>query len=82
MAVAERRMKSSLHCSTAAHRSARSWLDASSWATRTAAEIADLDQRSLVRDRKLLKLIRRSDALGIYAASQALDSSVLPAWRD
>ena len=59
----------------------RGW-DASTWATRTAAEIADLDSRSLVRDRKLLKLIRRSDALGIYAASQALDSSVLPTWRD
>lgn len=59
----------------------RGW-DASSWPTRAAAEIADLDLRSLVPDRKLLKLIRRSDALGIYAASQALGSSGLPAWRD
>ncbi|MGH6623892.1 MAG: beta-ketoacyl synthase N-terminal-like domain-containing protein, partial [Burkholderiaceae bacterium] len=59
----------------------RGW-DASSWPSRNAAEIVDLDLRSLVPDRKLLKLIRRSDVLGINAASQALLASGLPAWRD
>ena len=35
-----------------------------------AAEIADFDPRALVRDRKLLKLIRRTDVFGIYAAAR------------
>lgn len=59
----------------------RSW-DASGWPSSLAAEIVDLDLRSMVPDRKLLKLIRRSDVLGINAASQALLASGLPAWRD
>jgi 3-oxoacyl-[acyl-carrier-protein] synthase-1 len=59
----------------------RAW-DASAWPARVAAEIAGVELRDLVRDRKLLKLIRRTDVLGLYAASAALDGSGLPAWRD
>lgn len=59
----------------------QSW-DASEWPSNLAAEIVDLDLRAMVPDRKLLKLIRRSDVLGINAASQALLASGLPAWRD
>ncbi len=59
----------------------RGW-DASQWGTQAAAEIADLDLRTLVSDRKQLKLIRRGDVLGINAATQALTASGLTAWRD
>jgi 3-oxoacyl-[acyl-carrier-protein] synthase I len=37
-----------------------------------AAVICDLDPRSLVDDRKLHKLLRRSDLLGLYAAGRAI----------
>lgn len=56
--------------------------DASDWPTRQGAEIRDLDLRTLVKDRKILKLIRRTDVFGMYAAGQALDTSGLLAWRD
>ena len=59
----------------------RGW-DASAWPTRVAAEIPDLDLRKLVKDRKLLKLIRRTDVFGLNAAAQALDASGLIEWRD
>jgi 3-oxoacyl-[acyl-carrier-protein] synthase-1 len=59
----------------------RQW-DTSQWPTHLAGEIADLNPRALVADRKLHKLIRRTDLVGLYAASQAIDSSGLVAWRD
>jgi 3-oxoacyl-[acyl-carrier-protein] synthase-1 len=59
----------------------RSW-DATNWPTRVAAECADLDLRTLVKDRKLLKLIRRTDVFGLNAGSQALDASGVAPYRD
>ena len=45
----------------------RGW-DTTGWPVTHAAEIADFNARALVDDRKLHKLIRRTDMLGIYAA--------------
>jgi 3-oxoacyl-[acyl-carrier-protein] synthase-1 len=60
-----------------------SW-DTSGWPVRNAGEVKlkESELRQLVPDRKLLKLIRRTDVFGIYAATQALEASGLPAWRD
>ena len=56
----------------------RQW-DASSWPIPVAAEIPDFDPRALVEDRKLHKLIRRSDLFGLYAAGRAIeDAGLLP----
>jgi 3-oxoacyl-[acyl-carrier-protein] synthase I len=55
--------------------------DATDWPARRAAELADVDQRVLVKDRKLHKLVSRTDLLGLYAADQAIQSSGLPAHR-
>ena len=46
-----------------------------------AAEVVDYDGGKLLGDRKLLKLVRRSDVFGIYAGTQALAQAGLPAWR-
>jgi 3-oxoacyl-[acyl-carrier-protein] synthase-1 len=46
--------------------------DASGWPRRLAAEVTDYNAAKLVGDRKLLKLIRRSDVFGIYACGEAL----------
>lgn len=44
-----------------------------------AGEVADADPRALVADRKIHKLLRRSDVLGLYAAGRAIDAAgVLP----
>ncbi len=59
----------------------RQW-NSSSWASRMAGEIPDLNPRALVEDRKLHKLIRRTDLLGLYAASKAIDCAGLLAHRD
>jgi 3-oxoacyl-[acyl-carrier-protein] synthase-1 len=56
--------------------------DASGWPTSLAGEIAGLDSRALVEDRKLHKLLQRSDLLGLYAAGRALDDSGLVTYRD
>lgn len=58
----------------------RAW-DASCWPRRVAAEIADYDPDVLTGDRKLLKLIRRSDVLGLYAANQAIEVGCLATHR-
>ena len=42
--------------------------DASRWPVRVAAEVADFNPGALLNDRKLLKLIRRTDVFGLYAA--------------
>ncbi len=46
------------------------------------AEIADFNPRALVDDRKLHKLIRRTDLLGLYAAGRAIERSGIVAHRD
>ena len=54
----------------------RQW-DASGWPTHVAAAIADFNARAMVEDRKLHKLIRRTDLIGLYAAGRAIEGSGL-----
>ena len=56
--------------------------DATGWPNHTQGEIPDYNAAALTGDRKLLKLIRRTDVLGLYASGQAIDTSGLPAHRD
>jgi 3-oxoacyl-[acyl-carrier-protein] synthase-1 len=56
--------------------------DTTGYPSHLAGEMIDLDLRSLVPDRKLLKFIRRTDAFGIYAATAAVDAAGTHAWRD
>jgi 3-oxoacyl-[acyl-carrier-protein] synthase-1 len=56
--------------------------DASGWPAPLAGEIAGLDPRALVEDRKVHRLLQRSDLLGLYAAGRALDDSGFVAYRD
>jgi len=58
----------------------RQW-DTAGWPVRDAFEVADFDARKLVDDRKLHKLIRRTDLFGLYAASTAIDASGILAHR-
>ena len=46
--------------------------DVSTWPRKRGAEIKDYDAAKLAGDRKVLKLIRRSDVLGLFAANQAI----------
>jgi 3-oxoacyl-[acyl-carrier-protein] synthase-1 len=55
--------------------------DTTGWPCRIAAEIADFNPRALVDDRKLHKLIRRTDLVGLYAAGRAIDGSGIIAHR-
>lgn len=55
--------------------------DVAGWPRRHAAEVADYNAAKLVGDRKLLKLIRRSDVFGIYAAGEAIRASGIDAHR-
>jgi 3-oxoacyl-[acyl-carrier-protein] synthase-1 len=55
--------------------------DTTGWPCRIAAEIADFNPRALVDDRKLHKLIRRTDLLGLYAAGRAIERSGVVAHR-
>ncbi len=55
--------------------------DASGWPTSLAGEITGLDPRALVEDRKVHKLLQRSDLLGLYVAGRALDDSGFIAYR-
>jgi 3-oxoacyl-(acyl-carrier-protein) synthase len=59
----------------------RQW-DTSGWPTSLAAEIPGLDPRALVEDRKIHKLLQRTDLLGLYAAGRALDEAGLVAYRE
>jgi 3-oxoacyl-[acyl-carrier-protein] synthase I len=59
----------------------RQW-DTTGWPIAVAAEMQDFNPRALVADRKLHKLIRRSDMLGLYAASAAIDEASFTAHRD
>jgi 3-oxoacyl-[acyl-carrier-protein] synthase-1 len=56
--------------------------DTSGWPTRVAGEIAGFNPREMVEDRKLHKLIRRTDLLGLYAAARAIDDAGVAAYRD
>ncbi len=55
--------------------------DTTGWPCRIAAEIAEFNPRALVDDRKLHKLIRRTDLVGLYAAGRAIDGSGIIAHR-
>jgi 3-oxoacyl-[acyl-carrier-protein] synthase-1 len=59
----------------------RGW-DTNGWPVTHAAEIADFDARTLVDDRKLHKLIRRTDLLGIYAGDRAAEGAGYATYRD
>ena len=59
----------------------RQW-DVTGWPTTMAGEIANFNAREMVDDRKLHKLIRRTDLLGLYAAGKAIDHAGLVAHRD
>ena len=56
--------------------------DAQTWVGKLAAEVKDYNGGKLLGDRKLLKLVRRSDVFGIYAGTQAIEQAGLPAWRE
>ena len=56
--------------------------DTTGWPRRFAAEVTDYNAARLVGDRKLLKLIRRSDVFGIYASDCAIGEAGIPAYRD
>ncbi len=59
----------------------RQW-DTTNWPAHVAGEIADVDPRALVPDRKLHKLIRRTDLVGLYAAGRAIEGSGIVVQRD
>ena len=46
--------------------------DASRWPVNVSAEVRSVDNRTLVPDRKLHKMISRTDMLGLCAAHQAV----------
>jgi 3-oxoacyl-[acyl-carrier-protein] synthase-1 len=56
--------------------------DASGWPTPLAGEVSGVDPRALVEDRKLHKLIRRTDLLGLYAAGRAIAVAGLLEYRE
>ena len=56
--------------------------DVTGWPTTMAGEIANFNAREMVEDRKLHKLIRRTDLLGLYAAGKAIDDAGIAAYRD
>ncbi len=59
----------------------RQW-DTTGWPVRMAAEIPDYNPNALVSDRKLHKLIRRTDLLGLYAAGRAIEVSGFVGYRE
>ncbi|MGA8054360.1 MAG: beta-ketoacyl synthase N-terminal-like domain-containing protein [Burkholderiales bacterium] len=56
--------------------------DASGWPVQLASEVVDYSPATLTGDRKLLKLIRRSDVFGLYAAAQAIEGAGFAPYRD
>jgi 3-oxoacyl-[acyl-carrier-protein] synthase-1 len=56
--------------------------DASQWPRRLAGEVPNFNARELVEDRKLHKLIRRTDLFGLYAASRAVHACGFAKHRD
>jgi 3-oxoacyl-[acyl-carrier-protein] synthase-1 len=55
--------------------------DATGWPCQVAAEVTEMSPRDLVEDRKLHKLIRRTDLFGLYAAGRAIEESGMLAHR-
>ena len=49
---------------------------------KVAAEIADFNARAMVEDRKLHKFIRRTDMLGFFAGSRAVDGAGFLTYRE
>ena len=66
---------------TSALKPIASW-DVAHWPRPIAAEIADFNAAQLTGDRKLLKFIRRTDVVGLYAAGEAVREAGLVASRD
>jgi len=58
----------------------RGW-DAGPWPYPLAGEITSLEPRQLVSDRKLHKLVDRTDLLGLYAARRAIETAGVMAAR-
>ncbi|MDR3457888.1 MAG: beta-ketoacyl synthase N-terminal-like domain-containing protein [Verrucomicrobiae bacterium] len=58
-----------------------SW-DVSRWPLKMAAEVTGVDNRTLVEDRKLHKMISRTDLFGLYAANCAVQQSGLLGHRE
>ncbi len=56
--------------------------DTTGWPMRDAGEVGDLNPRALVEDRKLHKLIRRTDLFGLHAAGRAIEGSGILAHRE
>jgi len=56
--------------------------DVARWPRPIAAEVADYNAAALAGDRKLLKVIRRTDVFGLYAGSEAVRASGFAAHRD
>jgi 3-oxoacyl-[acyl-carrier-protein] synthase-1 len=56
--------------------------DAQRWPVNVGAEVREVDPRTLVDDRKLHKMIARTDLFGLCAADQAVQQSGLLAYRD
>jgi len=56
--------------------------DVGDWPRQVAGEIPDFDPVGLLKDRKIQKLIRRSDVFGLYAAGEAIAASGLTQYRD
>ena len=59
----------------------RLW-DTNGWPVKVAAEIADFNPRAMVEDRKLHKFIRRTDMLGFFAGSCAVETAGFVAHRE
>jgi 3-oxoacyl-[acyl-carrier-protein] synthase-1 len=56
--------------------------DAARWPARMAAEVTGVDNRTLVEDRKLHKLLSRTDLFGLYAAGAAIQHSGVLRYRE
>ena len=56
--------------------------DSTHWPRRFAAEVADYNGNELLGDRKLMKLVRRSDVFGIYAGTKAVVQAAFTPYRD
>jgi 3-oxoacyl-[acyl-carrier-protein] synthase-1 len=56
--------------------------DVAQWPTQLAGEVADFNPREMVEDRKLHKLIRRTDLFGLYAAGRAIEGAGLVTHRE
>ena len=54
--------------------------DSEKWPNSLVAEVSEYNGGKLLGDRKLLKLVRRSDVFGIYAGTQAIEQAGLPAY--